>query len=83
MGYNEQVDKVLKEWESETFLISVRSYKEGVPKLQVGPRIVQGGREASFVRLGRLSLDEVKFLNSCLNQVIKVMEKQLSRKEKE
>lgn len=74
MAYNKLSDKVLKEWESETFLISVRKYQKGELKLQIGPRKVQGGVPSKFVKLGRLSLDEARFLNSCLDDVIKVME---------
>lgn len=66
---------MLKEWESDTFQISVRSYKQGDPKCQIGPRIESGGSPSKFKKLGRLSLGEVKFLHSRMAEVIDVMER--------
>lgn len=72
MGYNEANDHILEEWKLESFFISVRRYKEGEPKLQIGPRFM-GGLDSNFTRLGRLSLMEAEALRSCLGKVIKLM----------
>ena len=72
MSYNEIDDKVVVSWESDTFQVSVRSYNQSELKLQIGPRLLQGGT-SKYGKLGRLSLDETKFLHSHLGEAIGLM----------
>lgn len=52
--------------------VSVCKYRDGPPKLQIGPRVVKNraGQEA-YVRTGRLSKDEVQALADQMDTILK------------
>lgn len=75
MPFDPSKDSTLKEWELETFFVSVRRYGESEPKLQIGPRFM-GEVTSNFTKLGRLSLSEAEALSSCLGEVIEFMKNQ-------
>ncbi len=76
MAYDTNKDKVLAFWEMETnndfFTISIFSYNGGQPKLQLGRYFSKNG-EIKFSKLGRMSIDETKFLNEKLPEILQKM----------
>jgi len=89
-GYDKDKDKILKEWRhrisSERELsLTVRSYNNGDPKLQIGPyiRINDKGEDIGvWGRLGRMDLTDLETVFELLPKAIKFMQK-LGKKEKE
>lgn len=72
MAYDATKDQVLKTWENdETGLtISIYRYGEGEPKLQIGPRTyTKRDGTKSATKPGRLSIDDVLWLNEMLEEV--------------
>ena len=62
--FDVEKDKVLDTWEHESGLeVSLRSYNNGEPKLQVGPRWYESkGGDRKAGKAGRLSMSEVEWL---------------------
>ena len=72
MAYDATKDQVLKTWENdETGLtISIYRYGEGEPKLQIGPRAyTKRDGTKSATKPGRLSIDDVLWLNEIIEEV--------------
>lgn len=72
MAYDSSKDKVLVSWENdETGLnVSINQYGEGEPKLQIGPRTyTRKDGKKSTTKSGRLSIDDVNWLNDILEEV--------------
>ncbi len=72
MAYDSSKDQVLETWENdETGLsISIYRYGDGEAKLQIGPRIYtkrDGTKKAT--KAGRLSIDDVIWLNEVIEEV--------------
>jgi hypothetical protein len=72
--YNQEDDKLLFEIKPLEDDVNIKgevySYKGGAPKLQL-TRISNDGK---FLKLGRLSLSEVKFLQGEINDIVERME---------
>jgi len=89
-GYDKDKDKILKEWRhrisSERELsLTVRSYNNGDPKLQIGPyiRINDEGEDIGvWGRLGRMDLTDLETVFALLPKAIKFMQKLEKGKEK-
>ncbi|MFO7707721.1 MAG: hypothetical protein R6V84_06065 [Desulfobacterales bacterium] len=73
MPYDPEKDKVLKKWKSEEtgLVLSINRYAEGEAKLQIGPRILKkkDGTDGAPVKAGRLSMDDVVWLNDMLDEI--------------
>lgn len=68
MAFDKSKDNVLQEWELDNgndskLMVSVVSYNNGNPKLQIGPRTyIKRNGETGFGKSGRLNMNEVTFL---------------------
>ncbi len=72
MPYDASMDKTLENWENdETGLnISICQYGEGEIKLQVGPRsYVKKDGTKRTTKAGRLTIDDVLWLNEVIEEV--------------
>lgn len=80
-GFDESKDKMLECWSlrdgDRTVLdVSVRSYNNNEPKLQIGPRYYETGEgEIRPIKVGRLSWSEVQWLVTVLDRAMDVMDK--------
>lgn len=89
-GYDKEKDKILKEWRhkisSERELsLTVRSYNDGDPKLQIGPYIrlnADGEDIGVWGKLGRMDLTELEIIFESIPDAMKFMKK-LEKKKKE
>jgi hypothetical protein len=70
--YNQDDDKLIKEFEEDgiNIKVGIYSYKGGNPKIQ----ITRKSEERQFIKLGRLNIDEIKFLKSHMDEIIEVVE---------
>ncbi len=72
MAYDETKDQVLETWENEEtgLSISIYRYGDGDPKLQIGPRTyVRRDGVRATTKTGRLSIDDVLWLESILEEI--------------
>lgn len=72
MAYDASKDKVLISWENEEtgLNVSINQYGDGEPKLQIGPRAyTRKDGKKSTTKAGRLSIDDVIWLNEILETV--------------
>ncbi|MFH1243090.1 MAG: hypothetical protein V1689_12110 [Pseudomonadota bacterium] len=72
MAYDETKDQVLETWENEKtgLSISIYRYGDGDPKLQIGPRTyVKKDGARTTTKTGRLSIDDVLWLDSILEEI--------------
>ncbi len=73
MAYDPEKDKVLKMWQcEETGLnVSINRYADGVPKVQIGPRILkkQDGSPRAPVKAGRLSMEDIMWFYDIIDDV--------------
>lgn len=73
MPFDPEKDKVLHQWKSEEtgLLLTINSYNNGVPKLQIGPRILKkkDGSDRAPVRAGRLSIEDVLYLYDIIDEI--------------
>lgn len=72
MAYDASKDKVLAGWENEEtgLNISINRYADGEPKLQIGPRsYTRKDGKKSATKAGRLSIDDVIWLNDMMESV--------------
>ncbi len=72
MAYDASKDKVLVSWENEEtgLNVSINQYGDGEPKLQIGPRTyTRKDGKKSTTKAGRLSIDDVIWLNEILESV--------------
>ena len=79
MAYNQDRDKVLKVFEmpqenGNFFIVSIFSYDGGKPKLQFSRRFEKSDGTSSYKASGRMTIEEMKFVNSCMEQIVSVME---------
>ena len=62
-GFDPEQDKKLKEWRSEEtgLCISICQYKDGEPKVQIGPRIIKkkDGTDGAPRKAGRFTIEDV------------------------
>ena len=72
MAYDPSKDQTLQTWENEEtgLMISINRYGEGEPKLQIGPRtFVKRDGTKSTLRAGRLSIDDVNWLDGIIEEI--------------
>ncbi|MBF0227445.1 MAG: hypothetical protein HQK76_18525 [Desulfobacterales bacterium] len=73
MAFEPDKDVVLKKWRCEEtgLLVSINQYNKGQAKLQIGPRIVmkKDGTEGAPLKAGRLSLEDVEWMSSILDEI--------------
>ncbi len=78
MAYDASKNQVLDTWENEEtgLQISINRYGDGEPKLQIGPRTyTKKDGSKSATKTGRLSMDDVLWLEEILEQVKEKMKK--------
>ena len=72
MAYDAAKDKVLVSWENEEtgLQVSINRYGDADPKLQIGPRAYtrKDGKKSS-TKAGRLTIDDVLWLDEILEEV--------------
>ncbi|MCP4725607.1 MAG: hypothetical protein GY863_11250 [bacterium] len=72
MPYDANMDKTLENWENEEtgLNLSICQYGEGEIKLQVGPRsYVKKDGTKKTTKAGRLTIDDVLWLNDVIEEV--------------
>ena len=78
MAYDPNLDKSLfsKSWEdeSERLTVSVLSYNQGRKKLQITRQNINNDGEARFVKLGRLSKEEVESILPLIQEALNYMD---------
>lgn len=72
MPYDQEMDKVLKQWRSEEtgLVVAIHRYAKGEPKLQIGPRIVikkDGGE--SQRKAGRMTIEDLMWFYDIIDEV--------------
>lgn len=75
MAYDISKDVVLKAWDNGDGLqAGIYQYNEGEKKFQVGPRsIIKKNGEMSFMKVGRLSMEEAIWLQNVITEAITLM----------
>ncbi len=72
-GFDPEQDKKLKEWRSEEtgLCISICQYKEGEPKVQIGPRIItkKDGTDGAPRKAGRFTIEDVMWIYETIDEV--------------
>ena len=72
MAYDANKDVTLASWENEEtgLMVSINRYGDGDPKLQIGPRAYtrKDGKKSS-TKAGRLTIDDVLWLDEILEEV--------------
>jgi len=72
-GFDPEQDKKLKEWRSEEtgLCISICQYKDGEPKVQIGPRIVKkkDGTDSAPRKAGRFTIEDVMWIYETIDEV--------------
>ncbi|MCK5542347.1 MAG: hypothetical protein KAI40_06610 [Desulfobacterales bacterium] len=72
-GFDPEQDKKLKEWRSEEtgLCISICQYKNGEPKVQIGPRIImkKDGTEGAPRKAGRFTIEDVMWIYETIDEV--------------
>lgn len=79
MAYNAEKDKVLKVFEMDQgngnfFIVSIFSYDGGKAKLQFSRRFEKSDGTSSYKASGRMTIEEIKFVNNCMDQIVSCME---------
>ncbi len=80
-GFDQSKDKMIESWsltdgDRPVLDVSVRSYNNNEPKLQIGPRYYETGEgEIRPIKVGRLSWSEVQWLVKVLDRAMDVMDK--------
>ena len=72
MPYDASMDKILANWENDEtgLLVTINRYGESEPKLQIGPRTyTKKDGSKSTRKAGRLTIDDVLWLNDILEDV--------------
>ncbi len=77
MAYDESKDKIIKSFsldtEKDSLVMSLVSYNNGSPKLQITREFTKPNGDKSFGRMGRLTLEEVEFIRGNIEEVLKLM----------
>jgi hypothetical protein len=80
-GFDQSKDKMIESWslrdgDRPILDVSVRSYNNNEPKLQIGPRYYETGEgEIRPIKVGRLSWSEVQWLVKVLDRAMDIMDK--------
>jgi len=77
--YDKKVDEligsIVMEGEKSTLEFSVYSYNKGKPKFQITRTIEKEDGSNTFMKVGRMSKDELEFLLSHREEIIKLFKK--------
>lgn len=77
MTYDDSKDVMIKSFNMDNdgniLSLKIYSYNNGTPKLQIQRTKIENGSER-FFKLGRLSLDEVKFIKESIDSIIDIIE---------
>jgi len=80
MTYDNTKDECLGsftyEGENSNLIISVSSYNKGDPKLQFSRVIISNDNSEKFVKLGRLSKNEIMFFLQYKNEILDLLNKE-------
>lgn len=82
MAYEQDKDKLLKMFEMDsgvvgnTFMVQVFSYNNGKPKLNLSRAYAKKDGTTGYSGSGRLSIEELKFIQAHMDEIISVMEKE-------
>jgi hypothetical protein len=72
-GFDPEQDKKLKEWRSEEtgLCIAICQYKDGEPKVQIGPRIIKkkDGTDGAPRKAGRFTIEDVMWIYETIDEV--------------
>jgi hypothetical protein len=72
-GFDPEQDKKLKEWRSEDtgLCISINQYKDGEPKVQIGPRIIKkkDGTDGAPRKAGRYTIEDILWIYDIIDEV--------------
>lgn len=84
MSYDESKDKLIKFFElkkeKSSFLISVFSYDKGQPKIGFTRSFEKKDQTIGYSSGGRLSIDEMIFLKENIDEIIKIMKENETKK---
>jgi hypothetical protein len=76
-GYDQNKDKLIKLFEMKkdksSLLCSVFSYDGGNPKLGFSRSFLKNDGSVGYSQLGRVSIDEMKFLKENIDEIINAM----------
>lgn len=84
MAYEQDKDKLLKMFEMDsgvignTFMVQVFSYNKGKPKLNLSRAYAKKDGTVGYSGSGRLSIEELKFIQTHMDDIISVMEKEVT-----
>ena len=77
MSYSQDKDRLIKAWEYKqengSLIISVMSYNEGKPKLQMTRMYTKRSGEVGYGKSGRLSYDELQFIIDNKDEILENM----------
>jgi hypothetical protein len=77
MGYDEKKDVLIKLFEYEypkgVLQISIFSYNNGKPKIQINRRYVKNDGSAGYGQMGRLIKEEIEFIISKSEEILSLM----------
>ena len=82
MAYEQDKDKLLKMFELDSdlvgnsFMVQIFSYNNGKPKLNLSRAYAKKDGSTGYSGSGRLSIEEVKFIKTHIDEIISVMEKE-------
>jgi len=78
MAYDDSKDVMIKSFNMEnngyTLSLKIYSYNNSQPKLQIQRTRLENGSDR-FLKLGRLTLDEIKFIKESIDSIIETIEK--------
>ena len=76
-GYDQNKDKLIKLFEMQktnaSLLCSVFSYDGGNPKVGFSRSFLKNDGRVGYSQLGRISIDEMKFLKENIDEIINTM----------
>lgn len=80
MAYQQEKDKLIKLFElknnDSSLMLSIFSYDGGKAKLGFSRTFKKKDDTMGYSSIGRMSLDEIKFLKDNINEIIEIIEKQ-------
>ena len=79
-GFDPSLDKALfsesVEFERSKITVSVMSYNEGIPKVQISRENKRASGEYSFAKLGRMNQEEIKAVLPLITKAAEFLDKQ-------
>ncbi len=71
-GFDPELDKVLKSWQSDEtgLVVSINQYGDGEPKVQIGPRMVKKKDGTDSQRkAGRMTIEDLMWFYDIIDEV--------------